>query len=117
MNDFRYIAKVIRHFGLPEKMEIESILHELRFYYGNFEVSFLLPTDESLMTTDEYWLIRHWTTRINGSGLWEVSYEAKSAKELKDKVHHDLLDYNGRERYFPNKLELVKLYSKWKKLQ
>lgn len=110
MSDFRYIAKAIRHFGLPEKMEIESILHELRFYYGNFEVSLI-------MTTDEYWLIRHWTTRITGSGLWEISYEAKSAKELKDKVHRDLLDYKGRERYFPNKNELVKLYSKWKKLQ
>ena len=116
MSDFRYIAKITRHFGLPEKIEVDSILNELRFYYGNFEVTLIMPTDDFLMTTDECWLIRHWTTRINGSGLWEISYEAKSAKELKDKVHRDLLNYKDRERYFPNKHELIKLYSKWKKL-
>ena len=97
----------MRSFGLPEKIEIHDLFREMQFYYGNFQVSLSMGSEDS-------WVIRHRITGFGGEGLWEISYEAKSVQELKDKVHRDLLDNSAAKKHSPDDTELLELYSKWK---
>lgn len=90
-------------------MERDNLPGEMRFYYGNFQVS--LST-----ILDDHWLIRHQTTRFGRGVLWEIVYKTESAEELKDEVYYDLLNNTNTEKYSPDKNELLELYSKWKKL-